>query len=135
MTIQVHGRMPRWARNIAQREADATHGGYLSVRWMKCGRGCPHGRAFRWRSHIRCYTSGRKSGDRSLLIHELAHLADRSGGPSHGPNFYREAIRIARNEGCLRAFLNWQGRRAKTEYRRMLREERDAATVPAFAAA
>ena len=116
MVTDQTGTMPRWARNLAERER---HGRPLTVRWMKCGRGCPHGRAFPWRRHIRIYASGDPRLDKFLLVHELAHIANLSGG--HDAGFYRQAIRIATREGCLRGFLGWQGRRAKAEYRRMLR--------------
>lgn len=97
----------------------------ISVRAMRCGRGCAHGRAFTWRQHIRLYLSLHEDSDKYLTIHELAHLADRRGG--HGETFYHEAIRIATREKCLRGFLNWQGNRAKAANRRLRANARKVA--------
>ena len=114
------GKIPRWAINLAKREAKERETN-ISVRWMRCSRGCPHGRAFRIRNHIRIYASSHDESNKYLLIHELAHLAP--GGNGHGPMFYSQAIRIAKREKCIRGFLNWQGNRAKAFYRRMKRED------------
>lgn len=122
--VEFTGRkLPLKLRRIIQREADERRRN-ISARAMHCGRGCAHGRAFPWRQHIRLYLSLHEETDKYLTIHELAHLADRGGG--HTESFYRQAIRIATREKCLRGFLNWQGKRAKAANRR-LRAERKVA--------
>lgn len=122
MDVEFTGRkLPLTLRRIAQRESDYQRSP-ISVRAMRCGRGCAHGRAFPWRQHIRLYLSN-STQDKFLLIHELAHLADPSGS-GHGESFYREAIRIAERERCLRAYLNYQGGRAKAANRRLRAERR-----------
>lgn len=116
--------LPLRLKNIARREAFRM-GRYLTVYSVNCSRGCPHGRAWKGQGHIRLYLSSSVELNTYLLIHELSHIAN-VNGRQHDAPFYREAIRIAREEGELRGFLNWQGRRAKAEYRRMLAEERVA---------
>jgi hypothetical protein len=120
MVVDQLGTMPRWARGLAERQCARRHV-RITFRWMKCSRGCPHGRAFTWRHHIRCYTSGHATSDKYLLIHEMAHIFDPLSR-GHTATFYRAAIEVARDEGCLRGWLKWQGRMAQAEYRRMRRE-------------
>lgn len=133
-------KLPLNLRNIAEREA--AHQGTWNIRIhaMRCSRGCAHGNARFVTESIRLYLASKVDHEawqrapqprsnvldrfmrfdldenKYLLIHELAHLAD--SGTGHTDSFYREAIRIARREGCLRGFLDWQGRKAKAYWRR-----------------
>ena len=97
--------LPLRTKNVIRREA-WRRGRRVTVRSMRCGRGCAHGRAFPWRQHIRLYLSSNGGTNLYLVIHEMAHLA---GGVMHDDGFYREAIRIAKREGVLRAWLDWSG--------------------------
>lgn len=118
---------PRWALLLIDRVVAAESvRRRVGVKWMNCGRGCPHGRAFPFSRKVVLYTSGDRQRDTGLILHELAHLF---GGVRHDHGFYVALVRIAAREGKVRTVTQFQNNKAAIR-----RAKRSLGMLPSVAA-
>lgn len=131
-------RPPLKIRNLADRVAKRDPSLNLVFRWLKCGRGCSHGRAYnsitvslgalldhkapranrRFPDYIRLYFGSSDEDNAIVVLHEAAHhvagLHHR-----HDDTFYRALLKEARAEGMLRPVVAFQGGAARRIAREM----------------
>ena len=132
---------PLRIRNLAARVAARNTRIGFAIRWLRCGRQCAHGRAYkmmppatsrmlfeagcvtRSRRYIRLYYGVSEAENRIVVLHEMAHQI-RGTGHWHDDAFYRALLREANAEGMLRQVVLFHGRNAKRVLRLMRAEER-----------
>lgn len=127
---------PLKIRNLAKRVAARHPRQTFVFRWLRCSRGCAHGRAFGFMpsatrhlldakpslpssgrcSYIRLYYGSSEEENAIIVLHEMAHHL---GGTKHNDWFYRELLKEADAEGMVRAVMNYHGHNAKRVWRQM----------------
>lgn len=131
---------PLKIRNLVKRVSARHPHLHFAIRWIRCGRGCTHGRAFSytpaatadlisdtlgWNGldrYIRLYYGVSESENLIVMLHEMAHHI-RGTVHWHDEGFFRALVREAKAEGMLREVVSYHGRNAKKALRQIRAED------------